>query len=135
MKTPKEIFDLMYNNDPFSKLLGIQLIEIAEGQCKLAMKVTKNMLNGFGIAHGGITYSLADSALAFASNSRGIQSVSIETSINHLSKVIEGDILTATSEEKNLTGRTALYLINISNQNNQAVALFKGIVFRTGKEW
>jgi len=113
----------------------MQLIAISEGHCKLEMKVTKDMLNGFSIAHGGITYSLADSALAFASNSRGIQSVSIETSINHLSKVIEGDILTATSEEKNLTGRTALYLINISNQNNQAVALFKGIVFRTGKEW
>jgi acyl-CoA thioesterase len=135
MKTPKQIFELMYNNDPFSKLLGMQLIDISEGHCKLEMKVTKDMLNGFSIAHGGITYSLADSALAFASNSRGIQSVSIETSINHLSKVIEGDILTATSEEKNLTGRTALYLINISNQNNQAVALFKGIVFRTGKEW
>jgi acyl-CoA thioesterase len=135
MKTPKQIFELMYNNDPFSKLLGMQLIAISEGHCKLEMKVTKDMLNGFSIAHGGITYSLADSALAFASNSRGIQSVSIETSINHLSKVIEGDILTATSEEKNLTGRTALYLINISNQNNQAVALFKGIVFRTGKEW
>ena len=135
MKTPKQIFELMYNNDPFSKLLGMQLIAISEGHCKLEMKVTKDMLNGFSIAHGGITYSLADSARAFASNSRGIQSVSIETSINHLSKVIEGDILTATSEEKNLTGRTALYLINISNQNNQAVALFKGIVFRTGKEW
>ncbi len=135
MKTPKQIFELMYNNDPFSKLLGMQLIAISEGHCKLEMKVTKDMLNGFSIAHGGITYSLADSALAFASNSRGIQSVSIETSINHLSKVIEGDILTATSEEKNLTGRTALYLINVSNQNNQAVALFKGIVFRTGKEW
>jgi acyl-CoA thioesterase len=135
MKTPQQIFELMYNNDPFSKLLGMQLIAISEGHCKLEMKVTKDMLNGFSIAHGGITYSLADSALAFASNSRGIQSVSIETSINHLSKVIEGDILTATSEEKNLTGRTALYLINISNQNNQAVALFKGIVFRTGKEW
>ena len=135
MKTPKQIFELMYNNDPFSKLLGMQLIAISEGHCKLEMKVTKDMLNGFSIAHGGITYSLADSALAFAANSRGIQSVSIETSINHLSKVIEGDILTATSEEKNLTGRTALYLINISNQNNQAVALFKGIVFRTGKEW
>jgi acyl-CoA thioesterase len=135
MKKPKEIFDLMYNNDPFSKLLGMELLEINEGFCKLQMKVSKDMLNGFGIAHGGITYSLADSALAFASNSRGIQSVSIETSINHLSKVVEGDTLTAISEEKNLTGRTALYLINIINQNNQAVALFKGIVFRTGKEW
>ena len=135
MKTPKDIFDLMYNNDPFSKLLGMELLEINEGFCKLQMKVSNDMLNGFGIAHGGITYSLADSTLAFASNSRGIQSVSIETSINHLSKVIEGDTLTAISEEKNLTGRTALYLINIINQNNQAVALFKGIVFRTGKEW
>ena len=135
MKTPKEIFDLMYNNDPFSKLLGMQLIEIGEGFCKLNMVLTKDMLNGFSIAHGGITYSLADSALAFASNSRGIQSVSIETSINHLSKVVEGDTLTAITEEKNLTGRTGLYIINITNQNNQAVALFKGIVFRTGKEW
>jgi len=135
MKTPKEIFDLMYNNDPFSKLLGMQLLEINEGFCKLQMKVTNEMLNGFSIAHGGITYSLADSALAFASNSRGIQSVSIETSINHLSKVVEGDTLIAITEEKNLTGRTALYIININNQNNQSVALFKGIVFRTGKEW
>jgi acyl-CoA thioesterase len=135
MKTPKEIFDLMYNNDPFSKLLGMKLIDINEGFCKLEMMVTKEMLNGFGIAHGGITYALADSTLAFASNARGIQSVSIETSINHLSKVIEGDTLTAISEEKNLTGRTGLYIINIINQNNQAVALFKGIVFRTGKEW
>jgi acyl-CoA thioesterase len=135
MKTPLEIFNLMYNNDPFSKLLGMELIEISEGFCKLQMKVSKEMLNGFSIAHGGITYSLADSTLAFASNSRGIQSVSIETSINHLSKVLEGDTLTAVSEEKNLTGRTGLYLINITNQHNQAVALFKGIVFRTGKEW
>lgn len=135
MKTPHEIFELMYQNDPFSKLLGMKLIEIKEGFCKLQMQVTGNMLNGFGIAHGGITYSLADSTLAFASNSRGIQSVSIETSINHLSKIVEGDTLTAISEEKNLTGRTALYLINIINQNNQSVALFKGIVFRTGKEW
>jgi len=135
MKTPIEIFNLMYNNDPFSKLLGMNLIEISEGYCILEMMVNKNMLNGFGIAHGGITYSLADSALAFASNSRGIQSISIETSINHLSKVSEGDKLTAITEEKNLTSRTGLYIINITNQKNESVALFKGIVFRTGKEW
>jgi acyl-CoA thioesterase len=113
MKTPKDIFDLMYNNDPFSKLLGMELLEINEGFCKLQMKVSNDMLNGFGIAHGGITYSLADSALAFASNSRGIQSVSIETSINHLSKVVEGDTLTAITEEKNLTGRTAHCILSI----------------------
>ncbi len=135
MKTPQQIFELMYNNDPFSKLLGMKLIEINEGFCKLEMTVTAQMLNGFSIAHGGITYALADSALAFASNARGIQSVSIETSINHLNKVALNDTLTAITEEKNLTARTALYFINITNQNQTVVAIFKGLVYRTGKEW
>lgn len=135
MKTPQQIFELMYNNDPFSKLLGMKLIEINEGFCKLEMTVTAQMLNGFSIAHGGITYALADSALAFASNARGIQSVSIETSINHLNKVALNDTLTAITEEKNLTSRTALYFINITNQNQTVVAIFKGLVYRTGKEW
>ena len=135
MKTPKEIFELMYDNDPYSKVLGMQLIEISEGNCKLSLKVSSGMLNGFGIAHGGITYALADSALAFASNSRGIQSVSIETSINHLKKVVEGDVLVATTTEMSLTGKTALYIIHIVNHENVAVAFFKGTVFRTGKEW
>ena len=135
MKTPQQIFELMYNNDPFSKLLGMKLIEINEGFCKLEMTVTAQMLNGFSIAHGGITYALADSALAFASNARGIQSVSIETSINHLNKVALHDTLTAITEEKNLTARTALYFINITNQNQTVVAIFKGLVYRTGKEW
>jgi acyl-CoA thioesterase len=135
MKTPQQIFELMYNNDPFSKLLGMKLIEITDGYCKLQMQVTEQMLNGFGIAHGGITYALADSALAFASNARGIQSVSIETSINHLNKVALNDTLTAITEEKNLTARTALYFINITNQNQTVVAIFKGLVYRTGKEW
>ncbi|MCC6252546.1 MAG: hotdog fold thioesterase [Bacteroidia bacterium] len=135
MKTPLEIFHLMYDNDPFSKLLGMELVEIAEGYCKLKMKITQSMLNGFNIAHGGISYALSDSTMAFASNSRGIKSVSIDTSINHLAKVAEGDILTAESEEKNLTEKTALYFISVYNQNRQLVAIFKGIVYRTGKEW
>jgi acyl-CoA thioesterase len=113
----------------------MKLIEINEGFCKLEMTVTAQMLNGFSIAHGGITYALADSALAFASNARGIQSVSIETSINHLNKVALNDTLTAITEEKNLTARTALYFINITNQNQTVVAIFKGLVYRTGKEW
>lgn len=125
----------MYQNDPFSKLLGIQVLEIKEGYCSLRMQVTEQMLNGFGIAHGGITYALADSALAFASNAHGIQSVSIETSINHLSKVSLNDTLTAVTEEKNITTRTALYFIHITNQYNTNVAIFKGLVYRTGKEW
>ncbi len=93
------------------------------------------MLNGFDIAHGGITYSLADSALAFASNSHGIQSVSIETSISHTKPVKEGDVLTAIAIEKNLTSKIGVYEVVVTNQADVTVALFKGTVYRTGKEW
>lgn len=125
----------MYNNDPFSKWLGINRDLIAPGQCVLSMEVRNEMLNGFAIAHGGISYSLADSCLAFASNSHGIQSVSIETSISHIRPVKEGDRLTARSEEKNLSNRIGIYHISITNQNSEVIALFKGTVFRTGKAW
>ncbi len=130
-----KIVDLMYNNDPFSQLLGMVRLEDGPGISVLSMKVTKSMLNGFSIAHGGITYALADSALAFASNSHGIQAVSIETSISHVKKVMEGDVLTTEVKEKNLTSKTGLYEVIVRNQNNEPVAFFKGTVFRTGKNW
>lgn len=125
----------MYDNDPFSKWLGIERKRVAPGECVLSLKVTDEMLNGFEIAHGGITYSLADSCLAFASNSHGIQSVSIETSISHTRPVKKGDRLTARSEEKNLSNRIGIYHISITDQRDQLVALFKGTVFRTGRPW
>ena len=99
------------------------------------MKVREEMTNGFDIAHGGIAYSLADSCLAFAANSDGVQSVSIETSISHTKKVISGDILIAQTKEINKGGKTALYYITITNQDNIEIAHFKGTVFRTAKEW
>lgn len=136
---PKELAERvvarMYDNDPFSKWLGINRDRIAPGECVLSMEVRNEMLNGFAIAHGGISYSLADSCLAFASNSHGIQSVSIETSISHVRPVKEGDRLLATSEEKNLSNRIGIYHISITNQRNEVIALFKGTVFRTGKPW
>ena len=130
-----KIVDRMFNNDPFSQWLGIERIEDGAGKSVLRMSVRKEMLNGFGIAHGGICYSLADSALAFAANSHGIQSMSIETSISHTKKVIEGDVLTAKAKEISLTTRIGIYQIGVTNQNNEIVALFKGTVYRTGKEW
>ncbi len=130
-----KIVDRMYNNDPMSQWLGIQRLQDGPGISNLQMVVRQDMLNGFAIAHGGITYSLADSALAFASNAHGIQSVSIETSISHVAPVKEGDVLTTSVEEKNLTRSTGLYYITVSNQEGKAVAHFKGTVFRTGKEW
>ena len=130
-----KVIDKMYNNDPFSLWLGIERLEEREGFCKLQMTIRKEMLNGFAIAHGGITYSLADSCLAFASNSHGRMSVSVETSISHTAQLKEGDVIIATAEEVSLTNKIAIYNINITNQENKTVALFKGTVYRTSKEW
>ena len=135
MNLSKEVVNKMMSGDSFSKWLGIEVLEISEGFCKLQMKVRKEMTNGFAIAHGGVSYSLADSCLAFSANSDGIQSVSIETSISHTKKVKSGDILTATSKEINKSNKTALYYITITNQDKLEVAHFKGTVYRTGKEW
>jgi len=136
---PKElatkVVDQMYNNDPFSQWLGIERVEDGAGTSLLRMTVKADMLNGFGIAHGGITYSLADSALAFASNSYGQQCVSIETSISHTKAVKEGDVLTAIAKEANRTSKIAIYEISVFNQDNDTVAIFKGNVYNTGKEW
>lgn len=130
-----KIVDRMYNNDPFSQWLGIERIADGPGMSHLRMTVRDEMLNGFSIAHGGITYSLADSALAFAANSHGTQSVSIETSIAHTKPVKSGDILETEVEELSISRRLGIYQIKIVNQNGDLVALFKGTVYRTGKDW
>lgn len=131
----RKVVDKMYFNDPFSLWLGIERVEDNAGTSVLRMKVRNEMLNGFQILHGGVAFSLADSALAFAANSHGIQAVSIETSISFLEPAREGDVLTARAEEMNRTNKTALYYITLTNQENKKIALFKGTVYRTGKEW
>jgi len=135
MDLAKKVVDKMMSGDDFSQWLGVEVLEITTGFCKLQMKVRKEMTNGFDIAHGGIAYSLADSCLAFAANSHGIQAVSIETSISHTQKVISGDTLTATAKEMNKSTKTGLYYITITNQNNSEIAHLKGTVYRTKKEW
>ena len=135
MDLAKKVVDKMMNGDAFSQWLGIEVMEITASFCKLKLRVREEMTNGFKIAHGGITYSLADSCLAFAANADGLQAVSIETSISHTKKVKSGDVLTATSKEMNKSSKTALYYITITNQDNLEVAHFKGMVFRTEKEW
>jgi acyl-CoA thioesterase len=135
MPTAKEIVNTMMSKDFFSQWLGINVLEIGEGHCKLQLTVKKEMLNGFGIAHGGITYCLSDSALAFASNSRGPQAVSIETSISHTAKVNEGDILTAEAKELSRSKKIGFYEVTIRNQEDKIVSLFKGTVYVTEKNW
>jgi acyl-CoA thioesterase len=128
------IVDHMYTGDPFSQWLGIRRIAEGEGHCTLEMTVRPEMGNGFGITHGAITYALADSALAFASNARGRKALSIETSINHLKPVVPGDVITATAEEVSLGHKLGIYHIRIT-RGEDLVALFKGIVYRKEEEW
>ncbi len=129
------VIDRMMENDRFSQWLGIERLDEGPGHCTLRMRVRREMLNGFGIAHGGISYSLADSALAFASNSHGRHAVSIETSISHVQPVREGDVLTARAVEEHLSHRIGLYRVVVTNQDDRQVALFKGTVYRTSREW
>lgn len=125
----------MMANDSFSKWLGIEVTHVEEGSATLVMTVREEMTNGFKIAHGGITYSLSDSALAFASNGYGQHAVSIETSISHTRPVKAGDVLTATAREKHRTKRTGIYEIEVTTQEGVVVALFKGTVFYRESEW
>ncbi|HUR30898.1 MAG TPA: hotdog fold thioesterase, partial [Saprospiraceae bacterium] len=128
------IVEHMYNGDAFSQWLGIRRLEEGPGFCILEMEVRPEMVNGFGIAHGGITYALADSALAFASNSHGRKSVSIETSINHVKPVMAGDIIKAEAKESSLSHKLGIYHIRVT-RGEELVAHFKGVVYRKEEEW
>lgn len=134
--TSKEIVNTMMAKDYFSQWLGIEVLEAKEGSSKLQMTVREEMLNGFGIAHGGITYSFADSALAFASNSHGQKAVSVETSISHTISLKAGDIIIAEAKEEHCSNKIGIYSIKIyKTSDNAVVALFKGTVYRTSKTW
>lgn len=135
MKTPREIVDLMIQNDAFSKWMQVEVIGIDKGTCTLNLAVTSEMLNGFFITHGGISYSLSDSALAFASNSRGNKCVSIETSISHVRPTKEGDQLTAVAIEKHRGKTIGIYEVTVVNQEEKTVALFKGTVHISSEIW
>ena len=131
---PKEIVNKMLSNDAFSKWLGVQVEKVEEGYCKISMTIKEDMLNGFGIAHGGIAYSLADSALAFASNSRGKHAVTVTTSIHKIEKINKGDKLVAIAKETSAKNTLGFYKVNIK-RGKTVVAMFKGTVYRTDKIW
>lgn len=125
----------MLEKDLFSKWMGLKLKSISKGNCELTCTVKKEMLNGFEILHGGITYSLSDSALAFASNAYGYKCVSIETSISHLIPVKENDMLLVVAKEIHRGKSIGLYNIDIFNQENKLVSKFKGTVSISKEEW
>jgi acyl-CoA thioesterase len=131
---PHEIVNAMFSNDPFSKWLGIEVMKVEEGSCRLQMKIRNEMLNGFALAHGAITYALADSALAFAANSYGKKSLSVDTSINHIESLKEGDVIVAEAFCESLKNKFALFRVEIKRED-VVVAIFRGTVYRSEKEW
>ena len=128
MKTPQEIVSFMYGNDEFSSLLGIEIVAIKIGNVDLELSVKESHTNGFKIAHGGISYSLADTCLAFSANTFGYKAVTTETSISYFCKVQLGDRLCAKSHLIQKGNSSAVYLIEIHNQENILVSHFKGTV-------
>lgn len=129
----QKVVSYMMEHDLFSQWMGIEVLDVKEGYSKLKMEVRKEMINGFGIVHGGIAFSLADSAFAFACNSRNILSVALDTSINFLKPVHVGDFLIAEAKEIHNGKSTGLYHITVTNQKDHEVAVFKGLCYRTDK--
>lgn len=133
MPTATEVVTHMMKNDLFSQWLGIEVLAIKDGYSKIKMTVRDEMINGFGIVHGGIAFSLSDSAFAFACNNRNNLSVALDTSINFTKPVHVGDVLIAEAKELHNGKSTGLYHITVTNQKEHVVALFKGTCFRTSK--
>jgi acyl-CoA thioesterase len=124
----------MLSQDAFSNWMGIEILECELGRCKVGMRVRKEMINSMGKAHGGISYTLADTAFGFAANTHGKYAVSIETSINHIEALHEGDYLVAESVIEKVKNRLGFNVVEVKRED-ELVALFKGIVYRTKKDW
>lgn len=121
----------MMADDAFSRWLGIEILDVKPGHVTLSMLVRPEMTNGFNVSHGGIAFSLADSALAFASNSYGRVALALENNISYVRQINAGDILTVSTEEISMGNRIGVYSIIIVNQDGTKAAAFRGTVFRT----
>jgi acyl-CoA thioesterase len=121
----------MIERDAFSRWLGIEVLEIAPRRSACRLTVREEMVNGFGVAHGGIAYSLADSALAFACNTDGLVTMAIENSIGYPAAVQVGDVLVATATAEGESRRLGFYSVLVKNQQDVVVATFRGTVYRT----
>ena len=129
----ERVVEEMLAHDAFSAWLGLEVLEIGPGRAVVRMTVRADMLNGFYVAHGGVTFSLADSALAFASNSHGRVALALENSIFYPNPVAEGDVLTATAEEVSAANRVAVYNVSVTRADGTQVGVFRGSVYRTKK--
>jgi len=118
--------EAMYAADACSRALGFELLEVRPGYARLRMTVRADFLNGHQICHGGLIFTLADSAFAFACNSYNISTVASGCSIEFLRPVHGGDVLTAEAVEQTLSGRTGIYDIRVTNRAGETAAMFRG---------
>lgn len=124
----------MLSQDAYSQWLGIEILSCEIGNVKVGMTIRKEMLNSMDKAHGGISYSLADTAFGFTANTHGAYAVSIETSINHIEALNEGDYITAEAIVDLQKTKLGFNIVEVK-RNDELVALFKGVVYRTSKQW
>lgn len=133
MATPSEVVNAMMATDSFSQWMGLVIDEVREGYCRLHCQLRPDMVNGFGIMHGGVAFSIADSAFAFACNSRNELSVAQDMSVTFTKAGKVGDVLHAEAIEIHNGRKTGLYEIKVTNQEGALVAAVKATAFRTGK--
>lgn len=122
----------MFARDRASQSLGMTLDAIAPGYARMSMTVREDMLNGHQTCHGGLIFTLADSAFAFACNSHNHTAVGAACSIDYLAPGRPGDLLCAEAVEQTLSGKSGVYDIRVSNQDGRLVALFRGKSLRVG---
>lgn len=116
----------MYEHDAASRSLGIVLESVALGRASLRMTIRQDMVNGHNVCHGGLIFTLADTAMAFASNSYNQVALATRCTIDFLAPARFQDELLAVAEERSGGGRTALYDVNVTNQEGKLIALFRG---------
>lgn len=116
----------MWASDRASQALGMRLVEIGPGAAVIEMTIRPEMANGHGMCHGGYVFTLADSAFAFACNSRNQRMVAAQGAISFLEPAEVGDVLTARAREVHLRGRGGVYDVTVSNQAGGRIAEFRG---------
>jgi len=132
--TPQQVLQRMLQHDKFTAWMGLEIDAVNTGYCKLHYTVKEDMLNGFNSIHGGVLFSAADSAFAFACNSHGLLTVALDVSISFTRAAKTGEVLTVEAKELQKGNRTGVYDVKTTNQNGELVAWFKGTAYSTSKK-
>ena len=129
---PTEIAEAMWSQDRASRSLGMELVEVDDGRAVLRMEVRTDMVNGLGVGHGGLVFTLADSAMAFSTNASNRRSVATQAEIDWLAPVTAGMVLTATATQRHQVGKAAITDVEVVDDEGRIVAMFRGRTLQIG---